>query len=191
MPACALFIWSQVFGVPGLGAPLGVDPADLAAARSADVLPHRAIRGHPGNAGLVLRLRLPTGSRPGKPGCLSGCGIVDASRRLAPWRPLVVSRQGFCEVHDGDRPVKDLVGRSVPPNKAMKLTKLSAAPFRGRRCRLMPAPAGDAGTASQLIAGVRRTHGRASVPTGSGVEDVRVWRAVAEVANGSGGPDER
>jgi hypothetical protein len=48
--------------------------------------------------------------------------------------------------------------RAAPPNKAMKLTKLSAAPFRGRRRRLMPAPAGtDAGTASQLIAGVRRT----------------------------------
>ena len=27
----------------------------------------------------------------------------------------------------------------------MKLTKLSAAPFRGRRCRLMPAPAGNRG----------------------------------------------
>ncbi len=47
----------------------------------------------------------------------------------------------------------------------MKLTKLSAAPEHGRlawlslRCRLMPAPAGmDAGTASQLIPGVRRTN---------------------------------
>jgi hypothetical protein len=40
----------------------------------------------------------------------------------------------------------------------MKLTKLSAAPFRGKKCRLMPAPAGsDAGTASQLIAGVGHT----------------------------------
>jgi hypothetical protein len=45
---------------------------------------------------------------------------------------------------------------SEPPNKGMKLTKLSAAPLRGRRCRLMPAPAGlDAGTASQLIPSVR------------------------------------
>ena len=45
-----------------------------------------------------------------------------------------------------------------PPNKAMKLTKLSPAPFRGWRRRLMPAPArSDAGTASQLIRGVLRT----------------------------------
>ena len=45
-----------------------------------------------------------------------------------------------------------------PPNKRMKLTKLSAAPFLVWRRRLMPAPAGsDAGTASQLIRGVRRT----------------------------------
>src|SRR5512140_2225777 len=47
----------------------------------------------------------------------------------------------------------------------MKLTKLSAAPTLApqaalsRRCRRMPAPANgmDAGTASQLIPGVRRT----------------------------------
>ena len=45
-----------------------------------------------------------------------------------------------------------------PPNEGMKLTKLSAAPFRGAKCRLMPAPSRlDAGTASQLIPGVRRT----------------------------------
>jgi hypothetical protein len=51
-------------------------------------------------------------------------------------------------------------------NKGMKLTKLSAAPTLapqaalGRGCRLMPAPArSDAGTASQLIPGVRRTRG--------------------------------
>ena len=48
--------------------------------------------------------------------------------------------------------------REGPPNKRMKQTKLSPAPCRGRRCRLMPAPAGmDAGTASQLIRGVGRT----------------------------------
>ena len=48
----------------------------------------------------------------------------------------------------------------APPNKRMKLTKLSAAPLLGRRCRLMPALAGmDAGTASQLIRGVLRTWG--------------------------------
>jgi len=55
-------------------------------------------------------------------------------------------------------------GRTGPPNKGMKLTKLSAAPTLapqaalGRRCRLMPAPSRmDAGTASQPIPGVRRT----------------------------------
>jgi hypothetical protein len=54
--------------------------------------------------------------------------------------------------------------RATPPNKGMKLTKLSAAPTLapqaalGRRRRLMPALAGmDAGTASQLIPGVRPT----------------------------------
>ena len=54
----------------------------------------------------------------------------------------------------------------VPPNKAMKLTKLSAALWHGRheelvgRCRLVPAVAWlRAGTASQLIASVRRTRG--------------------------------
>jgi hypothetical protein len=57
--------------------------------------------------------------------------------------------------------------RAALPNKGMKLTKLSAAPTLapqaalGRRCRLMPAPVNgmDAGTASQLIPGVRRTVG--------------------------------
>ena len=45
-----------------------------------------------------------------------------------------------------------------PPNKGMKLTKLSAAWLPAWTCRLMPAPANgmDAGTASQLIPGVRR-----------------------------------
>jgi hypothetical protein len=48
--------------------------------------------------------------------------------------------------------------KGVQPNKRMKLTKLSPAPFPERRCRLMPALARlDAGTASQLIRGVRRT----------------------------------
>ncbi len=58
---------------------------------------------------------------------------------------------------------------AAPPNKRMKLTKLSPAPFRGRRCRLMPAPArSDAGTASQLIRGVRPTlHSRGDV--------ARIW----------------
>jgi hypothetical protein len=51
-----------------------------------------------------------------------------------------------------------------PPNKRMQLTKLSAAPWHGRRarlvgrCRLMPAPPREhEGTASQLIRGVSRT----------------------------------
>jgi hypothetical protein len=51
-----------------------------------------------------------------------------------------------------------------PPNKAMKLTRLSAAPRLerharlDRRRRLVPAPTRmDAGTASQLIASVGRT----------------------------------
>jgi hypothetical protein len=40
----------------------------------------------------------------------------------------------------------------------MQLTKLSAAPLHESKCRLMPAPSHScAGTASQLIAGVRRT----------------------------------
>jgi hypothetical protein len=42
----------------------------------------------------------------------------------------------------------------------MQLTKLSAAPLHEWRCRLMPAPSHScAGTASQLIPGVRRTVG--------------------------------
>ena len=46
----------------------------------------------------------------------------------------------------------------TPSNKGMKLTKLSAAWLPEWTCRLMPAPAGsDAGTASQLIPGVRLT----------------------------------
>ena len=56
------------------------------------------------------------------------------------------------------------IGETTPPNKAMKLTKLSAAPWYGRhrmhggqvppRAR---AASMDAGTASQLIASVRLT----------------------------------
>jgi hypothetical protein len=44
------------------------------------------------------------------------------------------------------------------PNKGMKLTKLSAAWLPAWTCRLMPAPPRQhAGTASQLIPGVRPT----------------------------------
>jgi hypothetical protein len=51
-------------------------------------------------------------------------------------------------------------GRMGPSNKGMKLTKLSAAWLPGWTCRLMPAPSrSDAGTASQLIPGVRPTRG--------------------------------
>ena len=49
------------------------------------------------------------------------------------------------------------MSRVAPQNKRMKLTKLSPAPGRLER-RLMPALARmDAGTASQLIRGVRQT----------------------------------
>ncbi len=49
-----------------------------------------------------------------------------------------------------------------PPNKGMKLTKLSAAWLPEWTCRLMPAPSRlYAGTASQLIPGVRLTVERA------------------------------
>jgi hypothetical protein len=49
-------------------------------------------------------------------------------------------------------------GATTPPNKAMKLTKLSPAPFRGRSAGSCPRRTiSDAGTASQLIAGVRQT----------------------------------
>jgi hypothetical protein len=51
--------------------------------------------------------------------------------------------------------------RAEPSNKAMKLTRLAAGTrTNATRCRRVPALAGmDAGTASQLIAGVRRTSG--------------------------------
>jgi hypothetical protein len=64
------------------------------------------------------------------------------------------------------------------PNKGMKLTKLSAAPTLapqaalGRRCRRMPAPAElDAGTASQLIPGVRLTRSRRGQARSTGCRD--------------------
>jgi hypothetical protein len=44
----------------------------------------------------------------------------------------------------------------APSNKAMKLTTLSAAPFRGRSAASCPRRPEDAGTASQLIASVLR-----------------------------------
>jgi hypothetical protein len=60
------------------------------------------------------------------------------------------------------------VEESIP---SMKLTKLSPAPLLGRRCRLMRAKAHYcARTASQLIAGVRRTNGCGG-PFGGGLRN--------------------
>jgi hypothetical protein len=57
-----------------------------------------------------------------------------------------------------ERPRQTGVATRPPPNKGMKLTKLSAAWLPAWTCRLMPAPSrSDAGTASQLIPGVRQT----------------------------------
>ena len=54
--------------------------------------------------------------------------------------------------------------RTARQNKGMKLTKLSAAWLQEWTCRLMPTLVDgmDAGTASQLIPGVRPTCGGAS-----------------------------
>jgi hypothetical protein len=58
--------------------------------------------------------------------------------------------------------------RAVPPNNAMKLTELSAAPLRGRSAASCPRrPMSDAGTAPQLIASVRWTRGGESERTDS------------------------
>ena len=49
-------------------------------------------------------------------------------------------------------------GTAAPSNKGMKLTKLSAAPLRGRSAASCPRRStSNAGTASQLIPGVLRT----------------------------------
>jgi hypothetical protein len=68
-----------------------------------------------------------------------------------PWRGGECHRQPTnARANEGDS--------ARPQNKGMKLTKLSAAWLPEWTCRLMPALAGsDAGTASQLIPGVRRT----------------------------------
>ena len=73
-----------------------------------------------------------------------------------------VGRRAWRAVTDGDLSAAArtiLRQRGTPPNKGMKLTKLSAAWLPAWTCRLMPAPVNgmDAGTASQLIPGVRRT----------------------------------
>ena len=81
--------------------------------------------------------------------------------------------------------------RDMAPNKAMKLTSALAerADLLGVVCWRSARGRQEAPRRSQLIAGVRRTHDRPSVPTSRAVEDVRTWRAVAEVADGSsGGP---
>ena len=50
-----------------------------------------------------------------------------------------------------------------PSEKGMKLTKLSAAPLRGRSVASCPRRStSDGGTASQLIPGVRRTYSGAA-----------------------------
>ena len=82
----------------------------------------------------------------------------------AGWLVALV-RPDHLAFHDSVSGTRAINGEAArPPNKAMKQTKLSAAPLLGRqgshlrRCRLMPAPAGsDAGTASQLIASVGPT----------------------------------
>ena len=57
-------------------------------------------------------------------------------------------------------------GSGVQSNKGMKLTKLSAAWLPEWTCRLMPAlVSSDAGTASQLIPGVRWASGTGSLGT--------------------------
>ena len=88
-----------------------------------------------------------------------GFGVMCDPRRLKSWTVDVGKRRialpyGWVGGSVGPAPEEIL----APSNKGMKLTKLSAAPLQVRRCRLMPAPSGlDAGTASQLIPGVRWT----------------------------------
>jgi hypothetical protein len=66
------------------------------------------------------------------------------------------------------------------PNEGMKLTKLSAAWLREWTCRLMPAPVGlDAGTASQLIPGVRPTWARTP---GASIRSTRLRATVFLIA---------
>ena len=69
----------------------------------------------------------------------------------------------------------------------MKLTKLSAAPLPGWRCRLMPAPARmDAGTASQLIRGVRRTMEAGVRPSGTSAALLVIGLAACATVRHSG-----
>ncbi len=73
------------------------------------------------------------------------------------------------------RHAKGTRGQELPPRRpTMKLTKLSAAWLHEWTCRLMPAPAGlHAGTASQLIPGVRPTVGEQHEEAAPGVATAR------------------
>ncbi len=90
---------------------------------------------------------------------LAPCTLGATGGELGRASPVVGAERGCVGSSDAQKLVRERSRRSEgPSNKRMKLTKLSAAPLRGRRRRLMPAAAGmDAGTASQLIPGVRRT----------------------------------
>ena len=73
----------------------------------------------------------------------------------------------------------------------MKLTKLSAAWLQEWTCRLMPAPARmDAGTASQLIPGVRRTMEGAMAGKGRRVVECVLGFAIVASIGASGGQRE-
>ncbi len=81
-----------------------------------------------------------------------------------------------------------LNGSAAPPNKGMKLTKLESAPTLAPQAALRPFgaagcprwPISDAGTASQLIASVRRRRRRTGVPDRVGAPEC-VLRAEHQV----------
>ena len=78
-------------------------------------------------------------------------GLLRRSESVAtarkPWRGTVRSAARQLTTATSASWQLELGGRRMlaPPNKAMKLTKLSPAPLRGWRCRLMPAPARERG----------------------------------------------
>ena len=83
-----------------------------------------------------------------------GCRRVGALRRCGSGRRWAARRsRETCSA----RGLRD-VGHAWPPNKAMKLTRLAAAPGRMRQgAAAWPRGLGTGATASQLIAGVLRT----------------------------------
>ena len=119
------------------------------------------------------------GGLAGQAGGRNARGVWEAVRVASAWSARPGSRRGESSVAALGRRSCCAFGprRSEgPSNERMKLTKLSAAPFRGAKCRLMPAPSRlGAGTASQLIPGVRRlaegqrTAGRPGVVTARSV----------------------